>query len=151
MKINEIITSFKKGDPFPKQTEYKDRTEVTREDGFIQIYNPLILDIEKGNMISVYETPRIKNKVGWYETWGTIVLDVDYSKQLILVGTSLGYPAERKEWVPVDDVHTTWNIGGYEKAMELINTFNQRISQSRDEKNDLKVNQNLEKYIKFKR
>lgn len=147
MKISEI-ESFKKGDPFPKQSIYKKRTEVAREDGFTQIYNPLILDVEKGNMISVYETPRIKNNVGWYKTWGTIVLNIDYAKQLILVGDSLGYPAERKEWIPVNDVYTTWNIGGYEKAMELLNAFNQKVSQSQD---DLKIDQDLESHIKFKR
>ncbi len=107
MKLNEILESRER-----------------REDpsfGNAYIYNPSIMDIEHGNMIRVSGKPVHKNyRPSGRTEWGVMVVDVDYKQEMVLVSEYVGGTAAFNEWVHIDDVEVTWNIGGYEKANKLL-------------------------------
>lgn len=93
------------------------------------IYNPSIMDIEVGNMIRVYGRPQHKNfePSEGLDSWGQMVLDVDYKNGMILVVEYQGGTQEFKEWVSIDDVKVTWNIGGYEAAVRKKDELDQAV------------------------
>ncbi len=116
------------------------------------IYNPSIMDIEKGNMIRVSGIPAHKNyDRSWGgKEWGNIVLDVDYKKQMVLIGEYMGGSEQFSEWSSIDDVNVTWNIGGYERATELIGGLTTAMKDATDLQRDIEGDQELEKQVKFK-
>ncbi len=77
-------------------------------------------------MVRAWET----TKDDCYEDWGMIVLDIDYKKELVYIGTSIGYPSERKEWVHISDIKTTWNVGGFDAARKMINGFEAAVKEA---------------------
>ncbi len=107
MKLHEIFES-------------KERHEKSAW-GNAYIYNPSIMDIERGNMIRVSGQAIHKNYEPHGSTsWGEMVVDVDYKQGMVLVSAYTGGTQAFNEWVHIDDVDVTWNIGGYEKANELL-------------------------------
>ena len=91
------------------------RSTIIRADGYTEVTNPIILDIDIGNMIRVREPGR--------EEWGNMVVDVNYRDNLVLVRTSMGGTMQRDEWAHIDSVHITWNIGGRERAEQRFREF----------------------------
>jgi len=123
MKIKELLES-------------KDERRVVKDFGQNYINNPTILDVEPGHMIRVKEDVPKPNPFGGplLKQWGTIVLDVNYKSELVLVGDSVGYPAERKEWVHINDVNVTWDIGGMARAEELLGKFGNEVDDTMDKR-----------------
>lgn len=112
--------------------------ERTFDDKF-EIHNPNINDVEIGNMIRIKEPRR--------REWGTIVIDVDFQQNAVLVRDNIGGTKEFEEWTHIDNVRCTWNIGGSEYAFKLIDAFNghfesviekqQEVLNGQDQTNDL--------------
>ena len=131
------------------------RTAQKRSDGLEEIYNPTIMDIERGNMVRVHiDRPPAHKNFRPYENqrdWGEIVLDIDYKRGLVLVGEYMGGSLEFSEWVPVDDIKVTWNIGGYEKAKETMSQFGGALNDMLDKRKNLERDSEIEKHVKFKR
>ena len=121
------------------------------------ISNPTIMDVERGNMIRLHGRPAHKNYSKEHHSgdWGQMVLDVDYKKGLILVAEYQGGTKEFKEWAHIDDVKVTWNIGGYERAMELMGQLGGAVEDTlkKQEKvlGDADRDKEIEKHVKFKR
>jgi len=120
------------------------------------IYNPTIMDVERGNMIRVHGMPAHKNYSKDYQgDWGQMVLDVDYKKGQILVDEYRGGTKHFQEWTHIDDVKVTWNIGGYERAMELQKQLAGAVEDSLEKQEkvlgDADRDKEIEKHVKFKR
>lgn len=126
---------------------------VERAYGSEYIYNPNIMDVERGNMIRIKGSPVNKNYEVYpdQEDWGILVLDVNYKDGLILVAEYIGGELEFSEWAHIDDVKTTWNIGGYEKAMSMLGAFGNAMNKNLKQREELKQERNIEKHVKFKR
>jgi len=143
MKLIELFESERKFDgKRHEKTSY----------GNAYIYNPTILDVERGNMIRVLGTPAHENyDRSWgMKDWGNIVLDVDYKKQLVLIGEYMGGSKQFSEWASIDDISVTWNIGGYDSAMDKIGGLTADMKNATDLQGDVEKEQELEKQIKFK-
>lgn len=95
--------------------------EETRPDGLIEIHNPTADRIKRGMMIRVHAPGEP------FDTTGEMVLDVDVPGDRVLVWGSIGGTEEWKRWYPVDQVKVVWDIGGYEKAMHLIDQMDAEL------------------------
>lgn len=120
------------------------------------IYNPSIIDIEPGNMVRVHiDRPPVHKNFSTYQgqrDWGTLVLNVDYKKEMVLVGDCVGGTKQFSEWVPLSNIKVTWNIGGYEAAMKKLNSFNGAVQDTLDKQEDALQQadqaQAINKYVK---
>ena len=126
---------------------------VEKAYGSEYIYNPNIMDVERGNMIRVKGSPANKN----YETysgqkdWGILVLDVNYKTEMILVAEYVGGTKEFTEWAHINDILMTWNVGGYEKVMSKLDALKNALNKNLKQREELKQERDIEKYVKFKR
>lgn len=133
MKLSEILTEERK--------EVKTRVAT-------YIHDPLILDIERGNMIRIKgqaahpNWQSVKKDFGLSgNTWGTIVTDVNYKDQLILVGEFIGGSAQFEEWVSINDVEQTWNIGGWDRAQELLGAFGTAVDDNVRKRKEMRLSE----------
>lgn len=122
MRLSELLEGNKYADKRTEKAAY----------GNLYIYNPDIMDVERGNMVRVHghaKHPNFEPDEG-QNSWGIIVLDVDYKKGMVLVGEYIGGSKRFAEWVPLDQIDVTWNIGGYDRAMELMDAFEKDLKKS---------------------
>ena len=113
--------------------EEKERNiEHTREDGNIEIQYPTVDRVKRGMMI------RLKDDTG------IMIVEVDTANQKVLVWDNIGGTEEFKEWHSINDVKMVWDIGGYEKAIHLIDQFDAEVKDLIGFKaEESKVNENL--------
>lgn len=121
------------------------------------IYNPTIMDIERGDQIRVHGKPAHKNHEPYpgEKDWGVMVVDVDYKKGMVLVVGYMGGTKEYKEWAHIDDVSVSWNVGGYEAAMKKHGELSGAVQDTMDKQDevlgDIERDKEIEKHVKFKR
>jgi len=88
------------------------RNQEVEYDGRTYIYYPTIDRIEKGMRIDLIK-----------DEGAVLVLDINKEDKLILVWFYVGGTREHKRWVSLSDVKIVWDIGGYAKAVHMLDQF----------------------------
>lgn len=101
---------------FGRKKEYIDDPTIRNQEvtyhGQVYIYYPTIDRIERGMMIELIKSEG-----------SVLVLDVNKEDELVLVWFYVGGTREHKSWVPLSDVKVIWDIGGYAKAVHMLDQF----------------------------
>jgi len=92
--------------------------EVKRLGGGIEIHNPTIDHIERGMMMR--GRGEAENAL--------LVLNVNPELNRVQALFSIGGTDEHKDWIDVKNIRMVWDIGGYEKAMHLIDQFGSEVN-----------------------